>query len=141
MGRLASASRLVGEAGIGDKPTFPGFRTSEDSGALYFFTGVEVALRRTGLSTLDNRAVSEDTSPIVRFGVNGVSLVVVLRGVLDTEFVLLVMMVDVEFQFLFEFNRGRVRSHERESNYYSVVTARSHTAFISLQYRSGYILA
>jgi hypothetical protein len=70
---------LVGEPGIGDKPSFPGFRASADKGALYFFKGVDVALSRTGLSTLDKRAVSEDASAVARFGVNGAGLD--LRGV------------------------------------------------------------
>jgi hypothetical protein len=108
---------LVGEPGIGDKPTFTGFRASVDNGALYFFKGVDVALRRTGLSTLDKRAVSDDASAVVRFGVNGAGLaVVVLRGVLYAEFVLLVVAI-VEFKLssstvgnLLE----RVRSHGRE---------------------------
>lgn len=91
---------MVGDPGIGDKPSFTGFRASVDSGALYFFTGVEVTPRRTGLSILDKRAVSDDTSAVVRFGVNGPGLPVVdLRGVPYIEFVLLVVvMVDVEFK-------------------------------------------
>lgn len=102
-GRLTGTSRLVGEPGIGSKPIFTGLRASVDNGALYFFRGVDVALRRTGLSTLDKRAVSEDAS-VARFGVNGTGLAIVLRGVLYTELVLLVVvMAVVEFTF----NRGQ----------------------------------
>jgi len=117
-GRLAGSSRLVGDPGIGDKPSFTGFRASVDSGALYFFTGVEVTPSRTGLSILDKRAVSDDASAVVRLGVNGAGLpVVVLRGVLYTEFVLLVVIVDVEIRiqsFNFSTVGERARSHERD---------------------------
>ena len=107
LGRLVGRSRLVGDPGIGDRPTFTGFRASVDNGALYFFKGVDVALRRTGLSTLDKRAVREDTSGVVRFGVNGAGLAVVLRGVLYIELVLVVM-ADVEYSVRSTlFNRGQ----------------------------------
>jgi len=96
-GRLTIPSRFVGDPIIGDNAALTGFRTSTESGALYFLADpVAVVLSRTGwfaLDKFDKRALRDDNSEGARFGVNGTGLVAVLSGVLGTEFVLLIVVV------------------------------------------------
>ena len=94
-GRLTIPSRFVGDPIIGDRTALTGFRTSTESGALYFLAD-PVALSRTGwfaLDRFDKRALRDDDSEGARFGVNSTDLVAVFSGVLGTEFVLLIVVV------------------------------------------------
>ncbi len=92
-GRLVTPSLFVGDPSTGDKTILGlllSFLASAERGALYFFV---VTFNKTGWFTLESRAFSDDCERSVdgvRLGVNCPSRLVLVVGVLGTEYVLLV---------------------------------------------------